>query len=501
MLITFQFPIADARSFDPEGLRQQLPDWPNPATDIRPQFFNRFGRAHRRQKGADSALNDEVNFCFAHRALRFDDLGARHLTLNSEIFRPQCAFRRLFFDGQAVARVEVGFKHNPGKRLCRFDAYSILSILKHLCEMTVRIQRPHSESVNGVLLRQGPELARLFAFSSVGSVESLDRKQRALTLVEAGNPLLMVEVEEGDVEFPLSIEGFSELPSNIGGDAALLFGRFRSRGGTVATWIHDCRRADRAHARSLRLCLSRLHAEQEVLDILLKQIHRGRLMGFDIKEDAKRLEVVDRMDAYFNARTKLIQRGEWAGIGKSAILNAFDAVEKSACPAARENLVVRYEGARRQVWKKIEDYQIRRATPRLVQETTIKDGGIYVAKSISVKQFGNGNIANTAEYMVGVVNNVSNNVQQSSAPEEVKELVKTLAEQVAALEPKVDNSDLIRQMGSDVQTLSKEMAQPEPRRAWYELTLNGLKEAAETVGGIAGPVLETVKKLAELLLA
>jgi hypothetical protein len=55
-------------------------------------------------------------------------------------------------------------------------------------------------------------------------------------------------------------------------------------------------------------------------------------------------------------------------------------------------------------------------------------------------------------------------------------------------------------MGSDVETLSKEMSQPKPRRAWYELSLKGLREAAEAVGEIGKPIVETVKLLWPLLL-
>ena len=56
-------------------------------------------------------------------------------------------------------------------------------------------------------------------------------------------------------------------------------------------------------------------------------------------------------------------------------------------------------------------------------------------------------------------------------------------------------------MGKNLKRLSDELAEPEPDRAWYEVSLKGLKEAAEAVGEIAAPVVATVKKLIPLLLA
>jgi hypothetical protein len=44
------------------------------------------------------------------------------------------------------------------------------------------------------------------------------------------------------------------------------------------------------------------------------------------------------------------------------------------------------------------------------------------------------------------------------------------------------------------------MAQAEPRQAWYELSIKGLKDAAETVGEIALPIISTLQKIAPLLI-
>jgi hypothetical protein len=59
---------------------------------------------------------------------------------------------------------------------------------------------------------------------------------------------------------------------------------------------------------------------------------------------------------------------------------------------------------------------------------------------------------------------------------------------------------LAQKMGKNAKKLSEEMAESQPDRKWYELSLDGLKEAAEAVGAIATPIITTVGKLRPLLL-
>ncbi|HEV8259360.1 MAG TPA: hypothetical protein VGQ19_01215 [Burkholderiales bacterium] len=335
-------------------------------------------------------------------------------------------------------------------------------------------------------------MARLYAHGSLGR-SAAAKSVRAESLVEAGNPLLVVELETNEAPFPLILDGFDKVSREDALGANAVFGRLRVRGRVVPVWILQRGDATREQLRSLRLCLVRLHAEQEALDIVLKQIQRKRLLH-PAEEEA-----VDVLEDYFNLKTRLINRAEWNGVRQSAILAAFDAAENVTPPASRQNLIDRYSGARRQIWKKVEEYQNRRAAVRVVSVTNIDAGGISVDKSVTINQTGTGNVANVAEFMSDVVNYVNNNVDQSSSSEEVKSLMKQLANEINAIATKVDPKQTQR-MGNDLKTLSAEIAQPEPRRAWYELSLKGLREAAEALGEIAAPVVSTVTKLMPLLL-
>lgn len=131
--------------------------------------------------------------------------------------------------------------------------------------------------------------------------------------------------------------------------------------------------------------------------------------------------------------------------------------------------------------------------------TPAKEGMQYVDRQINIHASGQGNVINVADFMADVTNTVNQNVSQSGESEELKETVKKLAEQVALIGLKIDPA-VAQQMGSDVKALSEELTKAKPRRAWYEVTLSGLKEAAEGIGEIGKPIIETVLKLMPLLL-
>jgi len=67
-----------------------------------PQFVHHFGKAVERCSEPDLAWPDENKFCLAKRALRLFDLASYEAGATGAIFRPKCAFRRLFFDGESV---------------------------------------------------------------------------------------------------------------------------------------------------------------------------------------------------------------------------------------------------------------------------------------------------------------------------------------------------------------------------------------------------------------
>jgi hypothetical protein len=68
-------------------------------------------------------------------------------------------------------------------------------------------------------------------------------------------------------------------------------------------------------------------------------------------------------------------------------------------------------------------------------------------------------------------------------------------EQMASSLPKQRQEEVAR----DLQALAAEATSPTPRRKWYEVSAEGLVDAAKAVAGIGAPVIESVKLLLGLL--
>jgi flagellar biosynthesis/type III secretory pathway protein FliH len=128
--------------------------------------------------------------------------------------------------------------------------------------------------------------------------------------------------------------------------------------------------------------------------------------------------------------------------------------------------------------------------------TTHTDRSTHITSAINNSP---GAIANVAEHMAHVVNQVTQQVNESAVSDDVKQLLKQLAEQIAAIDVTA-NPTKVQQMAGDLKTLSDEVVKTEPRRKWYELSLEGIKEAAKAIGDIGKPVIETVTKLVPLLI-
>jgi len=439
VLIVVQFPVSDARAFRADReVRLDVPNWKKPRTDLRPEFVHFFGRAFERRRGADNAWTDEMFFCMAKRGLRFNDLATCGIGPAALRFRPAAAFRRLFFDGSAVGRVEVGVKHNEDLwPLGKLDEASLLQAAADVCALPTWVPQPgngHGTRRWQPLLRQDQALAELYGrASSRQDPAAIPPWPHARDLVCPGRPLVVVELSHAESQ-QLPDQFLPDSFTTIGPEhirsAKASFGRLRTKAGVVDTWVLRRGDAIKVDLRSLRLCLTRLHAEQEALDLMFRHVEVKRL------PDATSGDLMNDLNTYFDRATRFLKRDSWLGVSKSAILEAYDAADEVTPSAERSTLQGRIEGARAQLAWKIEDYRARRAAVRLVNVTIAAEGGTVVEKSVTVT--GTGNVVNVADYMSNVTNTVTNNLEKSSASKEIQDLVAALTKQIEGLQTKID---------------------------------------------------------------
>lgn len=495
MLAVVQFPFADIRPFVRGDLpRSRPPQWPV-RLNIPPEFVHGFGRAVPRYRGVDRAWLDENVYCRANQALKFSKLsrrgpGTRHT---------HCAFRRLLTDGEAVSRLEVGIgwlpievqtdmwqvwdqqremKIDPTEFLARLNIdEEPLSVVDRVISLQTVVHPMAGETKPRPLIVQGPSLSKLYCVATSKNAASAPIKG-----VFAGAPIVLVECRS---------HWLDSLPREfVHVDSAsavkLAFGRHHSPWGALGVWLLGVEHASIAESRSIRLCLLRLHAEQEVLDLVLGNLANGHLT-YDPDDP-----LGPRLESYLNRATRIVFRQEWSGIDQSAILAAFDAVGHTSLRPPRENLVNRLEGARRQVVAKLKAFEERTyiRTERL----------LYVDKREVI--MGNkttiGSIANSIVNINSTLEGVSQSIQAmpKASPDdrkELEELVKTLQKQLeAAAQQKPEEAQAV---ALQAKSLVEQATQDKPNKTSINITKEGLMDAAKAVADIAPTVLETAASI------
>lgn len=92
-----------------------------------------------------------------------------------------------------------------------------------------------------------------------------------------------------------------------------------------------------------------------------------------------------------------------------------------------------------------------------------------------------------------------NKVEAADIPDEIKASLKQLAEAVNKMSGSLPK-EVAEQVARDYETLVSEATSKTPRKAWWQLSVEGLKKAAENVGAIGKPVIELAGKIASLLM-
>lgn len=82
--------------------------------------------------------------------------------------------------------------------------------------------------------------------------------------------------------------------------------------------------------------------------------------------------------------------------------------------------------------------------------------------------------------------------------DELQEILQELSRQVEGMVEHLPPKKA-EEVARDLETLTDEAISGKPRRKWYELSAEGLIDAAKAVGEAAEPVIKTVKRILPLL--
>lgn len=281
MLIFYQVPIADFRSFiQVDTGKLPKPFWPTPSPNI--EFVRNFGEVRRRGKGGIDGWIGENEFCVAKNAVKFSGLpffNSGKTKINFSI-----GGRHFYADGDALAKLEIVYLANPllsletSQQLCEF--------VDHVLNFRALVSLLNKKSVPERLTTIGKNLSQLYLLAS-SDMEHL--KNVKSTWVISGEPILVLEAGSREKVFaPKStIIEVPNYPINIYHWWQQIDGNK-----TIGIWLvkrHSEARNTKNVSRLVRIALMRLHAEQQVLGLVLRAI-ATKTINFTDAQISNRME-------------------------------------------------------------------------------------------------------------------------------------------------------------------------------------------------------------------
>ena len=505
MFLTMQFPIADTRPFLPESANLlPSPSWPLPQADR--QFVRYFGLIRQRPLGGAGVhwMGDELYFCDARRAIRLPNLGPDRGKF-PQWGRRRLILRRLFQHKPALARIELSFaidawtSHINGDR-CINRVAEILTIPTKVPAIDGGSMRFEEHP----LILQGSHLARLF--SRATSVPNHDSVAGNEWAVRDGEPMVLVEYSREEVS---SMPSFArEFYAN---DHLVHYMTVRAHGRNVTVWFLAADAfAEGASSRQLRMCLLRLHLEFQALMLVLNTV-------CDRPEYQSSFEPAGRLNDYLDEATSRLFRTNRFGVKQRQFYLAMAAYRELISKDRFQLLKNKLERLKKEVADRVQRL-IDFVEPASSHDAAVieeKHGKITYSvqhltatnlylrdtimnNPINVTQSGPGNVAAIGKNISDVKADVKLNQNVSENAQALSELLKELAKEINSLPTTIDELQSAR-LKAALQTLETETRLKEPRAAWYQLSLQGLKDAAHAVGDLGAPIIEIAGKLAALL--
>ena len=474
MLIVVQFPMADARGLSTEtSARLSQPDWGNASTFGSAQFVRYFGPVVDRRKPADVAWVDERFFCHARHAVALPDLQA-----NRDM---RCAFRRLFVaEGRIVARIELGF--SPTVRVGKTPEQLVAAPLG-IARTSARVPEDGGPGSTRQLIAQGRRLAKLYAYSTTKKGISTE----AARLVEAGRPMVLVELRRGEPFAPP--KGATVIAADQVGGCDLAFLWLATDSGAVPAWFMRPG-DDPSRARSLRLSLLRLNAERESLGVVIRLMNREWLRFEPGTDPGQRLR------DYLNGTTRKLKQDTWSGISQSAVLQAIDATQEVTQSADREGLQRSLEGIEHQIASKVDSYALEREAARPLETYNVAEGGVLVNRGINIRdsQITGSNVI-AAETMGDALVKFQAAPVSDERKQAVEELHKVATDLVNQLPDDKSKADVAKR----VEVITKQAAEDDPLEDVVRAAGETIVKIGEGVGELAGPIAKAVNSVLAVL--
>jgi hypothetical protein len=131
-----------------------------------------------------------------------------------------------------------------------------------------------------------------------------------------------------------------------------------------------------------------------------------------------------------------------------------------------------------------------------------RSGDNVIKKKEKVIEIGDNAQISAPVVIADSIENSFNALAKSTINDETKSLLEQLLKAINEINKQStpETAESAESLVQDAESLVKEVTSAKPRRKWYEVSIEGLKQAAINIGEVATPVLEIVGKLTPLLL-
>lgn len=471
MLIYFSVPLLDFRGLSRGDPRLDVPEWATPAewrwdsdtASREPGFLRGFGSVEGRRLGGPYGWPREDAYVNARRGVvvRTWDGRKRH---NISL---RCIFRRVFFDGHAIARLDVGLAAAHVEEFADHQALLAAGLVNVLRTPT-KVRNTAKSARISPLWRVGPSVAAAYQAATEPYTRVLPT-----SMVHACQPIVIIET---DVPFSHQSRVW------IGEDRGLSLhpGKIMVRSGTsLPAWLVSVEEnlmwRDR---RMLRISLIRQHAERMALLETLSALESGTMC--EDRDENNLLRFVEmrlrsltkgslysfpqEQIAEYAWRATSMQSGEsWATtLDRIAVLGP-----------SYEKLVAKTTNMG--------------STTGLDWQFVYIDKRTIMAERMKIISLGSNNTVSAPIVVADKIQdsfNAASSVENDQVREALEELHQVITPWLASLEPRTAED-----VATDLEALTNEAKRTEARSARIQVFWSSIKSVAESVAQNAGPVL------------
>jgi hypothetical protein len=281
MVVIVQYPFVDLRPLiEWAPARPNQPAWSVNLenTAARNSFVRNFGEFGERYRGGVEGVVGENNKCDCNRAIRFHS----HVKISELLEKRErtfhVTFRRMYFDGFASGRIEIGLADYPLwlKQAPPASRYQLAEIIDVLKTTGVTIHSDISSPDKARLFELSPKLAvALIQATTLHNDHKHIPDLLAIGALSFGLPLLYVRASQAEeILFPRE-----HLLLSLGAGLSML--RYREREVRLVTWIqqydYNSSPSEERHQRDLRVLLSRFNAEQYAMACFLDRVNKFKV--------------------------------------------------------------------------------------------------------------------------------------------------------------------------------------------------------------------------------